>query len=122
MQVQFRSYINTGRVRGKLVGAVGERTGRVVRSIYNQVIKLSPVLTGNFRASWNVSMDAPEYIMETSGSEDNVVQPRPFPNIRIRQLGVVYITNGQPYAKMLEYGYSAQAPAGVLRVVLARYR
>ncbi|NTX09022.1 hypothetical protein, partial [Myxococcus sp. CA040A] len=34
----------------------------------------------------------------------------------------VYVTNNLPYARRLEFGHSAQAPRGMVRVTVARLR
>ena len=42
--------------------------------------------------------------------------------LAVKAGGVEYITNNLPYAERLEYGYSQQAPAGMVRVTAARFR
>lgn len=36
--------------------------------------------------------------------------------------GVVYLVNNLPYSQRLEYGYSKQAPAGMVRVAITNYQ
>lgn len=122
MKFNVRSDTDLGRIRAKLTGAAGDRSGRIARQVYAGVVKRTPVLKGNLRASWNVSLNAPDYTITTGGSPTNPLPPKPFPNLRITQLGVVYISNGQPYARKIEYGGSSKQPQGMLRVTIASIR
>lgn len=102
--------------------------------IFTGVVLKTPVDEGHLRAAWNISLNRPEYIT-TPGSKGNSALPAnmgPFPR--------VHITNGLPYAAVVEYGlypglgpktvegtnpttgsgsFSRQAPAGMVEVTLA---
>lgn len=119
MKFNYRSDVNAGRIRAKLTGEVNDKTGKVVRQVYAGIVKRTPVLKGDLRASWNVSIDAPDYTLTTGGSKENPLPPKPFPNVRITSLSVWYISNGQPYARKMENGGSSKAPAGMVRVTIA---
>lgn len=86
------------------------------------VVMRSPVDTGRFRANWQFGAGAIDFT--TSDQVD------PSGAISIAKVqaqlgavnagGVYYLTNSLPYAYRLEYeGWSAQAPAGMVRVTLA---
>ena len=93
---------------------------RYVGEIFESIVARSPVLTGSFRASWQVSFGAPEYA-KVNSEDKNAPLPAPvfvWPE-GYRFGDMIYITNGQPYAQRLEYGWSSQAPHGVVRVALA---
>lgn len=122
MKFNVRSDTDLGRIRAKLTGQAGERSGRIARQIYSGVVKRTPVLKGDLRASWNVSVGQPDYTLTTGGSEANPLPPKPFPDLRIKQLDIIYISNGQPYARKMEYGGSNKAPQGMLRVTIASIR
>ena len=96
---------------------------RFVGAIFDGVVKRSPVYTGSFRASWLVSFGTPSY-NEVNGTNSLIpLAPPTFvwpDNYRLGQS--IYVTNGQPYAQRLEYGWSQQAPQGVIRVTLASVR
>jgi hypothetical protein len=34
---------------------------------------------------------------------------------------IIYLTNSLPYARRLEYGWSKQAPAGMVRITVANF-
>jgi hypothetical protein len=96
---------------------------RYVGEIFTGVVSRSPVLTGSFRASWHVSFGVPEFV-EINHADS--LAPRPPPTFAWPDGYVIgqpiYITNGQPYAQRLEYGWSSQAPHGIIRVTLASVR
>lgn len=86
------------------------------------IVMRSPVDTGRFRANWQFGAGAIDFT--TSDQVD------PSGAISIAKVqaqlgavnagGVYYLTNSLPYAYRLEYeGWSAQAPAGMVRVTLA---
>ena len=120
MQASFR--VDLSRIRSKLRESVNQKAERITQKLVNSFITRSPVFSGNFRASWNVSEGQATYIRIDSGSPVAVLPP---PVIRVKAVGttpVFYITNGQPYAQALEYGWSNQAPLGIIRVTLASLR
>lgn len=121
MKGQF--VVNTARFRKRIGENVTRRAERITQSLVNGFIDRSPVWSGDFRASWNVSEGTPVYIERTDGKPDNPTAP---PNFTVRartQFPVFYITNGQPYAERLEYGWShTQAPYGVVRITIAGMR
>jgi hypothetical protein len=80
----------------------------------------SPIDTGRFRANWNVAYNAVD--KSTTASTD---QSRVLTEInKVATLptdGSLYLTNSLVYAITLEYGHSAQAPNGMVRVALAQW-
>jgi hypothetical protein len=105
-----------------LGGLAKKKAVQLTQKVVNQLIKMSPVYTGNFRASWTVSENTPNYFAAQGGSP---VSPLAAPTIKVVALAdfpVFYIVNGQPYAKRLEEGWSKQAPLGLVRVTIASLR
>lgn len=86
------------------------------------VIVSSPVDTGRFRANWRAGID------EIDGSTDQESDKQGTVSInRVAQAAktmkmgdVIYVTNSLHYAMKLEYGWSRQAPYGMVRVTRAR--
>lgn len=115
--------VNVARIRRRIGESVTQRAERVTQTLVNGFIEASPVWGGNFRAAWNVSQGAPVYKYVDGGTPQAVLPP---PNIVVKansHFPVFYITNGQPYAKLLEYGWShSQAPYGVVRITIASLR
>lgn len=115
---------------------IGQFVRLLALYIYGGVIRRTPVDMGHLRAAWNLSVDQPEFITTpgTRGS-GNLGALGAYP--------VVYITNGLPYAAVVEYGlfpgvgpltvagsnpstgsgiFSRKAPAGMVEVTLAEVR
>lgn len=107
----------TERDLGELAEAeIREMAGRVFRT----AVKLSPVYTGAFRASWRVSFNEARTDVTKGYVPGAPIRGASFRWPKGFKLGyTVIISNNQPYAEMLEYGWSKQAPAGVLRVAIA---
>lgn len=97
-----------------------EKVGRKFTfNVFTAVLFRSPVDTGRFRANWNVERDT-----ANSSSSTNIDVARALLQVKnamsIPLGGIVYMTNGLPYAQRLEYdGWSAQAPQGMIRVSVA---
>lgn len=112
----------------KFVEKANKNVDTVIRSVsiklFSAIIKASPVDTGRFRMNW-----------QTSGAEPSgglVAGVDPNGSAAINS-AVTYITNtpvaraftltnNLPYAERLEYGWSKQAPVGMVRVNVARFQ
>jgi len=84
-----------------------------VMDVGNRVVIRSPVDTGAFRASWLAGVGAPE---NKGGS---IAQAASDWNLSGGQ--TLYFTNSLPYAERLEYGWSEQAPTGMVRISAAEF-
>lgn len=88
------------------------------------IVLKSPVDTGRFRANWmsaygGVDSSTTESI-SNSGAESIGRLNAKLNGLDVGQ--VVYFTNSLPYAEKLEYGYSQQAPAGMVRLSVANWQ
>lgn len=92
----------------------------VTDRVFRGVALRSPVDTGRFRANWNVSRDVPDYATTEATDQD-----RMFTEIAKAKAmpvgGVVWMSNGLPYARRLEEGYSKQAPTGMVATTVAEF-
>lgn len=71
---------------------------------------------GRFRANWNVSYGTPDDSV-TESTVKGRADAEAAKALTLPVGGVVFMTNGLPYAKRLEYeGWSSQAPAGMVRI------
>lgn len=88
--------------------------------VFRTAVKLSPVYSGAFRASWRVSFNEPRYDVTAGGLASAPIRGAAFRWPAGFQLGdLVIISNNQPYAELIEYaGWSNQAPQGVLRLAV----
>lgn len=102
---------------------VSELPEKVVRgtliAMGSKIIKRSPVDTGRFRGNWQFTINSAASgklasIGDPSGALISASQGW-------ESGSSFYMTNNLPYAERLEYGWSAQAPSGMVRVVLSEY-
>lgn len=113
---------NLDRMRTRFQEDVKAKAERATQKIYDSVVKLSPVDTGNFVASWSVSEGSPVFVKREEGSRDAVLSAT---RVKVRatsKFPVFYVTNGQPYGQRLEYGWSTQAPNGMIRITMSGLR
>lgn len=84
------------------------------------MVGLTPVRSGNARASWRIALNAADTSITTSGSP---VAPLGVPVFKFPEgfkLGdAVVISNSQPYYKYIEDGSPTTKPYGPIRVTLA---
>lgn len=90
--------------------------------IYKRLTLKSPVKTGRFRANWGINFETPFVdIDETLRRKDwkwrnalNVSKINSFSEANTQ----IWICNNMPYANRLEYGWSQQAPNGMVSITL----
>lgn len=84
----------------------------------------TPVDTGSARASWHPNIGKPAgRNVETAGGAGYPQRSSVMAVANALQIGQSFsLGNGLPYIRRLEYGYSAQAPGGMLRVAAAQWR
>lgn len=80
------------------------------------LVMRSPVDTGRFRANWMVGIGA---INTETFERFSDVSHEPLINSIKVNGQTIYITNSLPYAQRLEYGWSKQAPDGMVRLTVA---
>lgn len=91
-------------------------------NLYGDVTELSPVLTGRYRASWNLNEQAPNLDTAATFSDQppqgNALTP---PTLSTRPgYPVLVLSNALPYAQRIEDGWSTEkAPDGVLKRAIA---
>ena len=108
------------RLTQRLQGQCEDVARKATYDLFRAVVLKSPVDTGRFRSNWNVTASAPNFTysetVKPSRSDSETSKALTLP-----VGGVVYLTNGLPYANRLEYGYSNQAPAGMIRTSVAEF-
>jgi len=99
--------------------------------LFKEVIEISPVDTGRFRANWFITTGSPSNKTTNSTAEKGdayVDSEFPKKPLKVKK---IFLTNNLPYAETLEYGlypnppkvrtkktaggYSTQAPTGMVR-------
>lgn len=91
--------------------------------LFSAVIKASPVDTGRFRMNWQTAgAVAPSGVIDGTdkggaGATGNAASYI----FAASDWNEFTLTNNLPYAERLEYGWSNQAPQGMVRVNVARF-
>jgi hypothetical protein len=93
-------------------------------SIAASLIQKSPVDTGRFRANWMLGIGSENTaVMEITDPDGNQTLQTITAQINEVKIGnVIYITNSLPYAIPLEFGWSKQAPNGMVRLTVAEWQ
>ena len=85
----------------------------VTLNLFVAVVRRAPVDTGRFRANFNVSYGAPNLTFtDSTAAARGMTEAR-----RVMTLpagGIMFLSNGLPYAGVLERGSSRQAPNGMV--------
>lgn len=89
-----------------------------IMRLFQRVVVESPVDTGIFRNNWFTAIDnidtSNDRPANTSGAQSIGQIDARLNDVNLGQY--IYFTNSMPYANRIEYGWSAQAPNGVVRV------
>ena len=100
----------------------------VMRSVslklFSAIIKASPVDTGRFRGNWQTTGVTPATGLvagvDTTGNK--AVNSAATFITNAPGWDTFTLTNNLPYAERLEYGWSKQAPTGIVRVNVIRFQ
>lgn len=112
----------------QFVAKANKNVDKVVRSVsiklFSAVIKSTPVDTGRARNNWFASNGTPSIETTTYGAPQGDATIRRVTTFingepTARQFT---LTNNLPYAERLEYGWSQQAPVGMVRVNVMRFQ
>lgn len=78
---------------------------------------------GRFRGNWQVTFDRPAVgaidRVDKAGTATLAAGREVLAHYDSSEYGSIWFTNNVPYAQRLEYGWSKQAPTGIVRVVAA---
>jgi hypothetical protein len=91
--------------------------------LFSAIIKSSPVDTGRFRGNWQTTGATPAtgLISGVDPTGSKAVNSAATYITNSPNWYEFTLTNNLPYAELLEYGWSKQAPVGMLRVNIARF-
>lgn len=124
MANNHRSLGAFGRRMREVAGIIEDNAGEIVRGgalVADQVVVTgTPVLSGRARSGWDVAIGAvPSFVPDNAPSTPEAGEQSA---LRRGELtigtwkigdGVIYISNGLPYIRRLDEGYSGQAPSGM---------
>lgn len=103
----------------------GEVPEKVVRGtllgLTSRIVKRSPVDTGRFRNNWQASTGTPAtgQVQGTDKTGNKAVDAARTQVNKLEMGQDFYLSNNLPYAHRLEFGWSKQAPSGMLRLSIA---
>lgn len=107
----------------RLAQRYGKRLEDVVRQttlqLFQAIDERSPVDTGRFRGNWQVSYGSPLSSPIERLAPGGAGEPSKALSLPVG--GTVYMSNALPYAQRLEYGWSKQAPLGMVRRTVAEF-
>lgn len=115
----------------RIAAQMNERVETVAKKItldlFRNVVEKSPVDTGRFKGNWNVSYAVPN--MSVGGRQDKTPKGEvDGSSLAMLQRvngfpvgGISYLSNGLAYARRLEYGWSGQAPSGMVRLSVREF-
>jgi hypothetical protein len=108
--------------KADLKNLLEEQLKQYIGIIFRTAVKLSPVYSGAFRASWRVALNEPDETVSQGGSPENPALGAEFVWPTTYRFGdSIIVSNNQPYADLIEHGrLSEQAPAGVLKLAVIR--
>jgi len=105
-----------------LKGYAEEMVRGTLFALSSRIIKESPVDTGRFRGNWQASVNTPKKGKLQRKDKSGAASINELSSVVMSfDMGqTFYLTNNLPYARRLEYGYSKQAPSGMLRINVMR--
>ena len=112
----------------RLLAKVGDRAEKTVRvfalQIGTELIRRSPVDTGRFRGNWQIGFNNIEYSTDSANDQSGgIAMDRLLARLASWKAGqTINITNSLPYAQRLEYGWSQQAPQGMVRLTVMNFK
>jgi len=96
---------------------------KVSLDLFRRVIMKSPVDTGRFRGNWQVAIGSiPAGTIEVDDKSGAATITRVSATaLGLKAGDVITLVNNLSYARRLEYGYSKQAPGGMVRTTVQEY-
>ena len=90
--------------------------------LVREVVLGTPVLSGRARGSWQAGFNAPPTGSVVSRDKSGgVTVGKLTAAFAAMSTGIWWLASNLPYIRRLEYGWSKQAPAGMVRIAAARY-
>jgi hypothetical protein len=96
---------------------------KVALDLFTRIIIKSPVDTGRFKGNWQVSINSiPSGTLNVLDKDGSATLSRVQGTVgQVKAGDLITLVNNLPYAVRLEYGWSTQAPAGMVRLTIQEY-
>jgi hypothetical protein len=103
--------------------ALSDSIGAASEELFGEIIVNTPVKSGLARGNWQTTVGAPATGTLPIRSEAEALVEVAAATTYARGVDVsVHLRNNLPYIRRLEYGWSNQAPYGMVRRAVARFR
>jgi hypothetical protein len=96
---------------------------KIALDIFKRVILKSPVDTGRFKGNWQVAIgEMPVGTLELDDKSGTAtISKMQAVALGLEAGQIIYLVNNLVYGPRLEYGYSKQAPNGMVRLTLQEF-
>lgn len=109
------------KAKGNMDGVVA----KVMLDLGTRIILRSPVRTGRFRANWQYGLsNRPTGTIIEVDKNGTATVRKLIGSVGVKDAAgkIHWLTNNLPYAQRLEYGWSKQAPSGMVGVSIVEYQ
>jgi len=106
---------------GIVINDVKDEAKRISEFAYKGIVDRTPAMTGQTRASWNMSEDVPDITTVDVGGEAGSPIPSPeVPNLQlVGDYPEIHIVNGKPHVEYLENGSPTTEPSAMVATTIA---
>lgn len=96
---------------------------KVALDLFSRVIQKSPVDTGRFKGNWQVAIGSiPGGTLEINDKDGGAtIAQATATALGLKAGDIIYLVNNLAYARKLEFGWSKQAPAGMVRLTVSEF-
>jgi len=96
---------------------------KIALDLFKRVIMKSPVLSGRFRGNWQVAIGMiPAGTLALDDRDGSATIARVTADtLDVKAGEIIYLVNNLSYSRRLEFGYSKQAPTGMVRTTILEY-
>lgn len=96
---------------------------KIALEMFSRVIEKSPVDTGRFKGNWQCAIGAvPAGTLELFDKDGSAtIAQVTADTLGVKAGDVITLVNNLAYSRALEYGWSKQAPSGVVRTTVAEF-
>lgn len=112
------------RFRAKTEAKIELAVRKIAMEVFREVILMSPVDTGRFRGNWQVEIgNVPQGTVALEDKDGRAtIAAADAKALGLKAGQSIYLVNNLPYARRLEYGWSKQAPGGMVRLTVQRWK
>lgn len=106
----------------KTEGNVDKLRRGVFQNLAGNIIEATPIKTGRAAGNWQATVNTPATGTVTNTSPTAAVAAAQAASQAAKEDSTLWLINNLPYIKRLEYGYSKQAPQGMLRLAVQNFQ